>query len=1057
MNLLFRVLRFIQTNYFAMPVARRAIFLSGAVMLVLILLASNSMQPTMAEPISSLQPVVNSNAPALFQQVAGPPVRIIFNTNGRQALLGEDPPTPSPTPSSSPTPTPDTTNPDVTPTEPPDPTNTPFPLLITTVNGRFFPNPTNSGAFEVTTATPAVFSEQFPVVAFNPPDGVTLVCSHTANQETRPFTDVIPGTPGTPCAEQPAQFPWPGTPTVSAGVGGSLDAFQAVFTGQFYASESGEVTFKFWSDDGWVLSIGPKVSGTGEQPSYVIGDFDPPTPAAGTPWPTGPFTQYRVVGRFNKVTGVTTRAVTVNFPAAGYYPFELDYSECCGGQLSLLMGTTAGNMIPPGPSATPVINELRAVAVIGQNATSLVTPPALPTPYKVLNLWAVGTSSGQSLVRRGDTSNPSGVTWTDVTVPNVGPLNGVTTAKRSTDRWDAWAAGDNGILHYDTNQIHPSWQIDSGATGANAIVAKAIDEVWAVGINSSIQKYDGSTWSTQTSTGVPAGATLMGVALNTDGLRIVGYTGSAANHNRQPLFVRNASGTWSHLIATDAGSDAFLNAVDVYNSDYAWAVGSQLDSNGHYRALIYHKALGDWFQADLGADVNPGTTYNELRSVWITGAGGVWAAGRYSDAAGSPPPLASMKPYLLRWSDSNDGWVRVDAEPPGPVGQLLSVATIPHTDAVLTTTWAVGSFQADPNVGVTQPWITEVKKAPTPPAHTTSYYMGSLIADHSNPKSQYALGCRAAQNHESGIVVLDFGATRNLGTTQAPRYGTVLLSGTPVPIGGPTLGALNITQAVEEFVDGYAACYPSGWSGGITVALGINNYSKDDNGDPDPAAQLTAAHAQAWAALVDEVHDYALQYGSKITAVAGAFDAEPNFAPWADQTHQTRAFDTPAGNSTYTWANNFRPQHGFPFYYNFGSTDGYPSPAGGGIDPADTCCSGWTARQLYNISFGLSNALLIPEIYKPQFTRNWHRLKRWSMETSPAVLELQFAGLMSDCFAVLRSAGCTQLESTALKNKDLADFHFTNTQAWQTFWHELHSDPATSAYLQSTDIQWSDR
>ena len=966
------------------------------------------------------------------------------------------------TPWGSPTPTAGGSSPNTTPTDPP------FPLLITLVNGRFFPNPSNNGAFNATTATPPVFSQQFPVVGFNPPSNVSIGCTHTAYQETRPFTDVIPGTPGTPCVEQPAQFPRTGTPTVQAGVVGSPDPFHAVFTGQIDATGSGAATFNFWSDDGWALSIGPKVNGNGEQPSYVSGDFTPPTPNAGTPWPTGPFTQYRVVGRFDQVTGVTYRSVTVNFPASGYYPFELDYSECCGGQLSLLMGSSTGDPIPPGP--TPVV-ELRAVAAIGQNPTSLVTPPAVPTPYKVLNLWAVGQSNSESFIQYGDPSNPSGVSWSTVNnVPNVGPLNGVTTAKRATDRWDAWAAGDSGILHYDTSTQPPRlWEIAVGATGANAVAARDVNEVWAVGNNSSIQKYNGTVWVAQTPSAVPTGVTFTGVALyayddtlnvHHKGLRAVGYRGAAVSHDRQPFFARMEDDSWTVATFSDAGPDAFLNTIDMFDKNYAWAMGAYVDTPAHYRALIYHWDGVAWNRVEASASVggiNPGVTYNELRSVWMTGGGDVWAVGRYSDAAESPPALATLRPYVLRWSDSNDRWVRVDTTLPGVGSQLLGITTIPNQGAVLTTTWAVGSYAA--TAGGTIPWIEEVKKAPLAPAHSTSYYETTLELNTNLPSSPFAQGCRAAQNREQGIMILDFGAPRNFGTAQNPQYGTLLtFTDKPASIVATTPSDPDITKASKQFIYGYGSCYvPGPLTQHLVLALGINNTSANLEGTPIPQAELTSGHAKAWANLVDDVYQYSKNYPGLIDRVSGAIDAEPNFVPYLDPVAGTRRFDTPANNSTYTWVSNFLPQKAQQVYYNFGSTDGYPGGApGGGIAPAGTCCSGWTAEQLYKTSYGLGAAHVIPEIYKLPYSMSWHRVARWSYDNGQ-VYPLFFDGLMSDCRAV-GSTGCTQLDPAIDPNGALTNFHFTNDQAWQVFWHQLNVDLKTSQNLPwSTDIRKNDQ
>jgi hypothetical protein len=109
----------------------------------------------------------------------------------------DDPPTATP----SPTPTAGAENPNTTPTEPP------FPLLMTQVHARVLPN---SGAnygcsFVVTPGTTPIFTQDFPVVAFNPPTGVNIGCTPAAGPGTRPFTDMVPGTPGVACGSVPMQ------------------------------------------------------------------------------------------------------------------------------------------------------------------------------------------------------------------------------------------------------------------------------------------------------------------------------------------------------------------------------------------------------------------------------------------------------------------------------------------------------------------------------------------------------------------------------------------------------------------------------------------------------------------------------------------------------------------------------------------------------------------------------------------------------------------------------------------------------------------------------------
>ena len=131
--------------------------------------------------------------------------------------------------------------------------------------------------------------------------------------------------------------------TLQAGTG-TLSSFEAVFTTNLTVDSAGQVTFDLFSDDGWILGLGQQAGGTA-QPTYVSGQLsNPPSSSAVEGFP--------VVGALNVPCCPTQAQVTVNFPAAGTYPMEVDYIECCGGQLALTLGTTAGTPILPTPPAT---------------------------------------------------------------------------------------------------------------------------------------------------------------------------------------------------------------------------------------------------------------------------------------------------------------------------------------------------------------------------------------------------------------------------------------------------------------------------------------------------------------------------------------------------------------------------------------------------------------------------------------------------------------------------------------------------------------------------------
>src|SRR5258708_7547672 len=77
---------------------------------------------------------------------------------------------------------------------------------------------------------------------------------------------------------------------------------------------------------------------------------------------SGPFTGFTVVGSYNVVSAATQNNLVVNFPAGGTYPFELDYSDCCEGQVAFTL-TANGQPIP---ATTALTLDVRGVASSGQ-------------------------------------------------------------------------------------------------------------------------------------------------------------------------------------------------------------------------------------------------------------------------------------------------------------------------------------------------------------------------------------------------------------------------------------------------------------------------------------------------------------------------------------------------------------------------------------------------------------------------------------------------------------------------------------------------------------------
>lgn len=206
-------------------------------------------------------------------------------------------------------------------------------VRLSNKTGKFFYNQNNSGTFDIAPSTQPVFTQKFGAFLFNPPSSSTsdnslLVFKQTCikstgvDEYTRPFTDVTPNTDGS-CGMAIAQGNG-----LQAG-SNTLQSFEAVFTANLTVPYAGKVVFHVYADDGWILSIGPS---NGNQPTPDPGNIMTNPPSGNK----GPFTGYPEMGDNNIQSTPTSFTIAATFPAAGSYPIELDYTECCQGQLTLV-------------------------------------------------------------------------------------------------------------------------------------------------------------------------------------------------------------------------------------------------------------------------------------------------------------------------------------------------------------------------------------------------------------------------------------------------------------------------------------------------------------------------------------------------------------------------------------------------------------------------------------------------------------------------------------------------------------------------------------------------
>jgi uncharacterized repeat protein (TIGR01451 family) len=232
-------------------------------------------------------------------------------------------------------------------------------VVLAPITGTFSANPTDSGTF---TEGPGLIGQDFPVLNFNPPAG-TVPCTNDTGVTifTRPFKDVVPDPDGS-CTTQVAE-----DEAGQAGVG-DLSSFDAVFTTWLMVSAPGDVNFTSYSSGGWIVGAGyPINSASAGLPTRLSGPFvgtSGLTAQAGLPVVaannTGPSFPFPI-------------DFAVRFPAAGIYPVEIDYAECCGDPLSLTLQAN-GAAIPPARTDVSVTKADSADPVgVGSSVTYTLT------------------------------------------------------------------------------------------------------------------------------------------------------------------------------------------------------------------------------------------------------------------------------------------------------------------------------------------------------------------------------------------------------------------------------------------------------------------------------------------------------------------------------------------------------------------------------------------------------------------------------------------------------------------------------------------------------------
>ncbi len=573
--------------------------------------------------------------------------------------------------------------------------------------------------------------------------------------------------------------------------------------------------------------------------------------------------------------------------------------------------------------------------------------------------------------------------------------------------------------------------------------------------------------------------------VNSNNIWAVGFSASnSPPTDRRPLVANYTGGSsWGTPVPVPTfTSDSYLNGVDVYSQDDIWAVGAQKIGT-LYKPLIMHYDGHGWSVADVSQLPAPPLPNVELKSVFVTRERDVWAVGvqyasvcspsgaKSSPQCSTPTPrvspsaiwgvwgaddtvtstfgsgiglghptdlLAASQPIIMHWHGStfNDisKWDINDSPSPGTFGnQLLSVAAQAqsfNSQIPITSIWSAGNYR---NAGTPTPAaqsLVEDITAPTAPLTTTSIYENSL--DYHMHKQQ---GCNAAQDltthGEVGLLILDYGKPKNWGDPVSP-YGTLLIGSLQQAYIHHPYGGSDIFGAVESFAYGYIVCRNGAPGPPLIIAPGINNDSQYS------PAELTTAHAQAWAAMIKQIQ-FDFRANPEVS-FAAAIDAEPDYAIPAQPEGTLTPTPTMPPDAGFppvaTWATGYSNQ-GVSDYYDFGSLDAYPCPPYPTPTPLPSSlpCSVWSVDKDYTIATGIYRARALPELYLNLYAREWYLVKRWGYEQYGP--QKDFAGETTEC----QSGSCLPTPTG----------EFNPQQAWQVLWLELDSDAATN----QSDPQYS--
>jgi RHS repeat-associated protein len=246
-------------------------------------------------------------------------------------------------------------------------------LSSTPISGSFFAAD-GTGVFDATSSTPVAFSQTFPTIGFNAPTAIVTNDAAGTIEVSGSFTDTTTDTAGNYSGILPTKAS-----------SGTLTAFQAAFTGSFLVAAPGDVTFTVYSDDGFVLGIGNGAVANGGT------DINPPQSGVTA------LSELPVVGAYNQSNAPSGGStISVHFPQAGTYPYELDYATTGSvtPTLALSSSVNSGLIIPPSAALllTPIFEGSQSIGTTQTTTVNVTDVNGNPVSGQAVTLTVTGAN-----------------------------------------------------------------------------------------------------------------------------------------------------------------------------------------------------------------------------------------------------------------------------------------------------------------------------------------------------------------------------------------------------------------------------------------------------------------------------------------------------------------------------------------------------------------------------------------------------------------------------------------------------------------------------------------